>query len=202
MLGADARLLRTCGEGEIAQSIDDLALTMRRHIERALAQARLRRNRWPATELAPLIASLAATIRKTPSGAALHWDVAIAPDLRVALDRDDLAELLGNIIENAAKWAKSRVLASASAVALTVTIRIEDDGPGIPEAARLAVLKRGVRLDQATAGSGLGLAIAGDVLEACGGTLSLGESPLGGLRAIIALPSAPQGPRDRLKGST
>jgi signal transduction histidine kinase len=75
-----------------------------------------------------------------------------------------------------------------------VTILVEDDGPGIPEAARLAVLKRGVRLDQATAGSGLGLAIAGDVLEACGGTLALEESALGGLRAVITLPSArPQG---------
>jgi signal transduction histidine kinase len=194
VLGADARLLRTRGEGEIAQSIDDLALTMRRHIERALAQARLRRNRWAATELAALVESLASTIRKTPSGAALHWDIEIAPDLRVALDRDDLAELLGNILENAAKWAKSRVRATASAMALTVTIRIEDDGPGIPEAARQAVLKRGVRLDQATGGSGLGLAIAGDVLEACGGALVLDESALGGLRAIITLPAAqPQG---------
>ncbi len=98
---------------------------------------------------------------------------------------------MGNILENAAKWAKSRVRATASAMALTVTIRIEDDGPGIPEAARQAVLRRGVRLDQATGGSGLGLAIVGDVLEACGGALVLDESALGGLRAVITLP-APQ----------
>ena len=83
--------------------------------------------------------------------------------------------------------------ASVRTDAATVMILVDDDGPGIPEANRQAVLKRGVRLDQTTAGSGLGLAIAGDVLEACGGTLSLGDSPLGGLRAIVALPSAPSG---------
>jgi signal transduction histidine kinase len=202
VLGADARLLRARGEAGIAQNIEDLALTMRRHIERALANARLRRSRFVATELASLVERIASTIRKTPSGESLSWEIEVPPEMRVAVDRDDLAELLGNILENAAKWAKNRVRASATADATTVTVLIDDDGPGIPEADRQAVLERGVRLDQARAGSGLGLAIAGDVLEACGGTLSLGESPLGGLRAIIALPSAPQGPRDRLKGST
>ena len=192
VLGADARLLRARGEAEIAQDIEELALTMRRRIERALAKARLRRSRLAATELAPLIERLASTIRKTPSGEPLSWEIEVPPELRVAVDRDDLAELLGNILENAAKWAKSRVRASARAGAATVTIRIDDDGPGIPEADRQAVLERGVRLDQATAGSGLGLAIAGDVLEACAGTLSLEENPFGGLRAVIALPSAPQ----------
>jgi len=77
---------------------------------------------------------------------------------------------------------------------LTVAIRIEDDGPGIPEAARRAVLKRGVRLDQATAAAALASPSPGDVLEACGGALVLEESALGGLRAVITLPAArPQG---------
>jgi signal transduction histidine kinase len=193
VLGADARALRARGEAEVARSIEDLALTMSRHIERALAQARLRRGRGAATELAPLVDRVASTIRKTPLGAALAWDIEMPPDLRVGIDRDDLAELLGNIIENAAKWAKSRVRASAAPRGTMVAIVVEDDGPGIPEAARRAVLERGVRLDRTTAGSGLGLAIAGDILEACGGVLSLEDSALGGLRAVIALPAAPAG---------
>jgi signal transduction histidine kinase len=191
VLAADARLLRARGEAEVAQSIEDLTHSMSRHIERALAQARLRRSRGAAADVGSLVDRLAATISKTPAGAALAWDVEIAPDLRVAMDRDDLAELLGNIVDNAAKWAKSRIRATATADAATVTVFVEDDGPGIPEAERRAVLQRGVRLDQATAGEGLGLAIAGDVLEACGGALTLEESALGGLRAVIALPSAP-----------
>ncbi len=190
VLGADARLLRERGEGEIAKDIEELAETMRRHIDRALAQARLGRSRGTATALAPLVERLVATIRKTPQGEPLSWEIDIPPLPRIAADPDDLVEVLGNLFENAAKWARSRVRVSAGADAATVTILVEDDGPGIPEAARQAVLKRGVRLDRTAAGSGLGLAIAGDVLEACGGALRLEDSALGGLRAVIALPSA------------
>lgn len=191
VLGADARLLRQRGETEIADDIEELTETMRQHIERAIAKARLRRGRGAATPLAPLIDRLVATIRKTPQGERLLWEIDVSPRQQVAIDPDDLAELLGNLFENAAKWAKTRVRASASNDAAMVTILIEDDGPGIPEAARQAVLKRGARLDQTTAGSGLGLAIAGDVLEACGGALRLEDSSLGGLRAVVLLPAAP-----------
>ncbi len=190
VLGADARLLRECGEAEIAADIEDLAETMRRHVERTLAKARLRRSRGAATTLAPLVERLATTIRKTPAGKPLAWEVEISPPLRVALDPDDLAEVLGNLLDNAAKWAAARVRIAATTEAATVTIVVEDDGPGIPETEREAALKRGVRLDQATTGSGLGLAIAGDVLEASGGALRLDESALGGLKAIISLPAA------------
>lgn len=191
VLGADARVLRERGESEIAGSIEDMTESMRRHVERALALARLRRSRSAAMPLAPLIERLTAVIRKTPAGEPLRWEINIPASLRIAADRDDLAELFGNLLENAAKWAKDHVRVSASIDAATAAIAIEDDGPGIPEAAREAVLKRGVRLDPATPGSGLGLAIAGEVLDACGGALRLKESALGGLQAIVTLPSAP-----------
>jgi signal transduction histidine kinase len=191
VLGADARVLRERGEAEVADSIEDLTESMRRHIERALALARLRRSRSAALPLAPLVGRLAAVIRKTPAGEPLRWEIDIPETLLVAVDQDDLAELFGNLLENAAKWAKCQVRISARIDAATAAIVIEDDGPGIPKAAREAVLKRGVRLDHGTPGSGLGLAIAGEVLDACGGALRLDESPLGGLQAIVTLPSPP-----------
>ncbi|SFK81596.1 ATP-binding protein [Methylocapsa palsarum] len=191
VLGADARALRERGEDKVADSIEELTESMRRHIERALAFARLRRSRSASLPLAPLIERLAAVIRKTPTGEPLHWDVDIPAPLRVAVDQDDLAELFGNLLENAAKWAAFRVRVSASVNATTADIAIEDDGPGIPKAAREAVLRRGVRLDHGTPGSGLGLAIAREVLDGCGGALRLEESALGGLQAIVTLPSAP-----------
>jgi signal transduction histidine kinase len=191
VLGAHARLLRQRGETAIAEDIEELTETMRRHIERAIAKARVRRERGAATTLAPLVERLVATIRKTPQGEALLWETDMSPRHRVAVDPDDLAELLGVLLENAAEWAKTRVRTSVCADAAAVTVLIEDDGPGIPEAGRDAVLQRGARLDQTTASSGLGLAIAGDVLEACGGALRLEEGSLGGLRAVVVLPPAP-----------
>jgi signal transduction histidine kinase len=197
VLGADARVLRARGEAEVAGSIEELTEAMRRQIERALALARLRRSRSAAMPLAPLIERLARVIRKTPAGEPLRWEIDIPASLRVAVDQDDLAELFGNLLENAAKWARSRVRISASIDAATAAIVIEDDGPGIPEAAREAVLKRGVRLDHGTPGTGLGLAIAGEVLDACGGDLRLGESAFGGLQAIVTLTAVPGEPGKR-----
>jgi signal transduction histidine kinase len=191
VLGADARVLRARGEAEVAGSIEELTEAMRRQIERALALARLRRSRSAAKPLAPLVGRLAAVIRKTPAGEPLLWEIDIPDSLTVAVDQDDLAELFGNLLENAAKWAKSRVRVCAQVAPTLSSIWIEDDGPGIPESSREMVLKRGVRLDHGTPGSGLGLAIAGDVLEACGGSLRLEDSQLGGLKAIVVLPSAP-----------
>ncbi|HMM15873.1 MAG TPA: sensor histidine kinase [Parvibaculum sp.] len=190
VLAADARLLRARGEGEIADDIDELAETMRRHAERAIAQTRLRPRRGLSTALTPAIARLVTTIRKTPRGEALEWTIDIAPDARAAIDEDDLIELAGNLIENASKWARGRVHISGGTATDGAFLRIEDDGPGIPEAKREAALRRGGRLDAGAPGSGLGLAIVGDIVESYGGALHLEESALGGLCARIVLPAA------------
>ncbi|CCD93270.1 putative Two-component sensor histidine kinase (fragment) [Bradyrhizobium sp. ORS 375] len=104
--------------------------------------------------------------------------------LRVAMDRTDLAEVLGNLLENAARHAAStvRIVAGAS----PLIIMVEDDGPGIPDAQIGRVLERGGRLDEQGPGSGLGLAIVQDVLEAYGWRLQIGRSELGGARITIA----------------
>lgn len=192
VLGADARRLRAGGETEIATDIEMLVETMRRHVERALAQARLRRHRGAVATLAPLVERLIATIRKTPRGEALAWESDVAEGARVGLDKDDLAELIGNLLENAANWARTRVRVSAAGDGASVILVVEDDGPGIPEAARAAVRERGVRLDPTTLGSGFGLAIVEAIVDACGGALHLEDSALGGLRAVVRLPAAGQ----------
>ena len=98
--------------------------------------------------------------------------------------------MLGNLLDNACKWAATRVSLSSRIDGDRVEIAIEDDGPGIAEELRPAMLRRGVRADEASPGSGLGLSIVGDLAEVYGGTIALGTAPSGGLRATVTLPAA------------
>ena len=96
--------------------------------------------------------------------------------------------MLGNLLDNACKFGRSQVTIGASLAAGHVEITVDDDGGGLPEKMREAVLMRGVKADEAAPGSGLGLAIVRDLAELYGGTISLEASPLGGLRARLRLP--------------
>lgn len=117
-------------------------------------------------------------------------EIATAPELQVRMDPQDLEEVLGNLLDNALKWAGTTIRLSAWSEAGGVALCVEDDGPGIPEAARARVLESGARLDMSVPGAGLGLAIATDLVIAYGGRLQLGTSPRhGGLSATIHLPS-------------
>lgn len=116
-------------------------------------------------------------------------------DLRFRGERQDLEEILGNLCDNACKWAKSKVVVDASSGATRrppgrLTIRIEDDGPGLSEEQRTHIGKRGVRLDETKPGSGLGLSIVTDLVQSYQGSLALDRSQLGGLRVDLVLPSA------------
>ena len=105
-------------------------------------------------------------------------------------DAADLAEMLGNLMDNACKWAESRVKVAVEPAAQALAITIDDDGPGIPVARREAALTRGARLDQTVPGSGLGLDIVREIAELYRGTLALEDSPLGGLRVRLELPGS------------
>lgn len=105
-------------------------------------------------------------------------------------DHQDIEEMLGNLMDNACKWATRRVRVTAEKDGRDVMLHIDDDGPGIPEALRDDVLQRGKRLDEATPGSGLGLSIVHELAELYHGSLSLGASDLGGLRVSLRLPAA------------
>jgi len=109
----------------------------------------------------------------------------------VPLDRADLAEVLGNLLENAARHAARRVRISADTASPATTV--EDDGPGIEPAERVRMLERGARLDERGDGAGLGLAIVQDVLNAYGWRLDLAVSDLGGLKATIASENGAEG---------
>lgn len=106
-------------------------------------------------------------------------------------ERGDLDELVGNLLENAAKWCKSRVDVKVTRAGDMVEIIVDDDGPGLPPEHRAAALERGKRLDESAPGTGLGLSIVTELADIYGGRFHLENSPLGGLRARLELPAAP-----------
>jgi signal transduction histidine kinase len=188
VLIADAARLRERGDSKMAQDIEAVADPMSRYVDRELALARLRsgaRNTEAAvTEIYPLLSSLLTTLARTPYGERVRFERSIPEGLRIPLDRTDLAEVLGNLLENAARHAKARVSITANAEPLSVVV--EDDGEGIPEEQIARVLERGGRLDEQGSGTGLGLAIVQDVLEAYGWRVQITRSELGGARVTIA----------------
>ncbi|QEY60354.1 HAMP domain-containing protein [Pseudomonas sp. C27(2019)] len=115
----------------------------------------------------------------------LHWHA--TAELRLPYERDDILEMLGNLLDNACKWADSRVELSIESDGESYCVRVDDDGPGIEESQREQVQQRGSRLDEHSAGHGLGLGIVRDIVETLHGTLQLLNSPLGGLRVEIRL---------------
>ena len=116
----------------------------------------------------------------------------VAPELLLPWDREDMLELLGNLLDNACKWADSQVELSISQTGDGFVIEVQDDGPGIPETERDQVFSRGMRLDEQASGHGLGLGIVRDIVEAWGGKLQLGTAEIGGLLVSIKLPARKQ----------
>ena len=121
-------------------------------------------------------------------GEGLELSPRVPPGQLLPRDRDDLLELLGNLLDNACKWADSEVRLTIEEQAERYQLVIDDDGPGIPESDRQQVLERGTRLDEQVDGHGLGLGIVRDIVEVWGGQMTLQDSPLGGLQVSIALP--------------
>jgi signal transduction histidine kinase len=188
-LEGDIARLRERGEIEIADEISDVALRMRRHTDRELARARLRHGRATArVPLAPTVAAILRTLKRTPAGEALDLECEIDQSITVPIDVDDLNELIGNLAENAVRHAASRVRVSAEMDANEVVIRIGDDGPGFSTAPKSDLGSPRKREDENVHGAGLGLAIAGDILESVNGRLELDQSGLGGLEARITVP--------------
>jgi signal transduction histidine kinase len=187
---ADATRLRERGENTIARDIEMVGEAMSRHVDRELARARVRGRALPganfSTELKPLVDSLLATLGRTPAGQRVTFEVRIDDNRRLPIDRTDLAEVLGNLLENAARHANGRVRVTAQLGLDSSPITIEDDGKGINPSHLPRVLERGGRLDERGEGAGLGLAIVQDVLDAYDWRLDLASSDLGGLKATIA----------------
>ncbi|AGZ34488.1 HAMP domain-containing protein [Pseudomonas sp. SWI6] len=189
-------VLLTLASSERLKDLPEVQAQMREQLEqiqqrlaRELNRARLAGDALPGAqfdcdaELPGLLGTLAMI-----HGEGLSLVHEVPPGLLLPWDREDLLELLGNLLDNACKWADSEVRLSIAPTPEGYRICIDDDGPGIPEGQRQQVLERGSRLDEQVDGHGLGLGIVRDIVEAWGGQLALLESPLGGLRVRLELP--------------
>lgn len=183
---------------ELARLVKEQVGLSRRHIDWHLARARVAATQGlpgQRTALAPVLAGLVRVMERVHAkrGVAITMQ-ADGPPLFFAGEEQDLQEMLGNLLDNACKWARSTVTIAArplaGAVPLQLQVHIEDDGPGI-DAAHLAVVgARGVRLDESVPGTGLGLAIVQDLAGLYGGELTLQAASGGGLHATLCLPAA------------
>jgi signal transduction histidine kinase len=192
ILSQEAERADATGQTELASSIRQQVDRMRRQVDYHLAHARAAASGASAGARCSIRESaegLARALRRLHAerGIAIEVNVSDADSVRV--QREDLDEMLGNLLDNACKWARSRVVVSTSKVDDRIAIVVDDDGQGLKPEMRESVLQRGVRADEAAPGSGLGLAIVRDLAEVYGGSIALDASPEGGLRARLSLPA-------------
>jgi signal transduction histidine kinase len=191
VLAQEADHAQAADRPEIALAIRQQVERMRRQMDYHLAQARAAASGATAGASCAVTESadgLVRTLQQLYSDRGLTIQSRVPPEHAVRCQREDLDEMLGNLLDNACKWAKSRVSIETVSLDGHLRISVEDDGPGIPASMRQAVLQRGVRADEALPGSGLGLAIVRDLADLYGGTIALDTSPLGGLLARLDLP--------------
>ncbi len=174
----------------VQRQADTMAKQVDHHLRRARAAAR-GRAAAARTPVGPTLDDIARTVGRIYRDKDLEIDAECDEALIFRGERQDLDEMVGNLLDNAAKWAAGKVAARVTALPEnTLEIRIEDDGPGLPAEKRQEALMRGARLDETAPGTGLGLAIVSDLAEAYGGELTLEDSALGGLAAALRLPAA------------
>ncbi|OYY66489.1 HAMP domain-containing sensor histidine kinase [Sphingomonas sp. 28-62-11] len=182
----------TANAADLGPTVIREAATMRRQVDHHLARARAvgrRGNAHSRCDVWPSLESVERAVGRLYSH--VRFDLDGPKDLKVHVERQDLDEMLGNLIENAAKYGGGSVFVTVKAQAGFVEFLVEDDGMGIPEADRVRIFDRGARLDTGKPGTGLGLAIVRDVAEIYEGTVSLEESEdLGGLLVRLRLPAA------------
>ena len=176
----------------LSKDIAEQTRAMNGQVERALARARLTERgdlRRRVCAVAPVAERLVATMRRLPEGDSLDWAVLVPAELIYPGDEGEVMEVLGNLLDNARKWAHRRVRVTGSVDGVAGRLAVSDDGPGMSPAA-LAGLGRGVRWDESRPGTGFGLAIARDVAEAAGARMAFGLAPDGGLEVEVLWTSA------------
>ncbi|GAB6390494.1 sensor histidine kinase [Stutzerimonas marianensis] len=194
VLGSLTRREELAALPELQAGLREQLDQIQQRVSRELGRARLAGEVLPGgyfhceDELAALFETLKMIHRRELD---LRWQV--PEGCRLPWDREDMLELLGNLLDNACKFARSAVSLRIERTTDGYLIRVEDDGPGIPEHRREAVLERGIRLDERAEGHGLGLGIVRDILAAWNGRLALSQSTLGGLQAEVYLPTQTRG---------
>ncbi len=186
-------------DNALSDIVDRQTNLMREQVDHHLARARAAATSkilGARCEVSPVLGDLKRALSRiyVERGIDIDLECAAHPIFRGA--RHDLEEMLGNLMDNACKWAASKVRVRCSMQELTFTLAIEDDGDGLPEHQRVEVLKRGRRLDESVPGTGLGLSIVDDLASLYNGKLELGEADLGGLKVTLILPTL-ESPSDK-----
>ena len=193
IVAQEAERLEATSQSESAAIIAEQVERMRREVEVHLARARMSGSGalyGAHVEVRPIAERLVRTIGRLYAAKAIDFAIDIPTSCAVRCETEDLHEMLGNLLENACKWAHTAVIVSSAPSHNGVAIVVDDDGPGIDEAMRERVLQRGIRADETGSGSGLGLAIVTDLVDLYGGSLTLETAPRGGLRVKLTLPAA------------
>lgn len=179
---------------KVMEQADVMRNQLAHHLERARIAARVSIV-GTVTEVAPAIEGLRRTMEKIHRDRGIVVEAKADPSAKFRGERQDLEEMVGNLVDNACKWAASRVFIevlvetpSRAGAGPRLRLIVDDDGRGLSEAERAQVSRRGQRLDESKPGSGLGLSIVTDLAALYGGRLSLGRAPIGGLRAELVLP--------------
>jgi signal transduction histidine kinase len=185
-------------EGPLAGKITEQAEIMRTQVTHYLDRARIAARAkviGAVTEVEPVVASLVRAMERIHEDKGLDLSADVPEKALFKGEKQDLEEIIGNLLDNACKWAKGQVAISAAYVPRgadesrgKLTFDIDDDGPGLTESQRKEATRRGKRLDESKPGSGLGLNIVTELVALYGGHLRLDRSPMGGLRAEVELP--------------
>jgi signal transduction histidine kinase len=193
VLGNEALLDKT---SSLAKVVLGQTAAMSRHVDHHLARARAVARGGvigSRAALGPALADLKRALERIYADRKLAFKIEgiqAAENVVFRGERQDLDEMLGNLMDNACKWANSRVRVTVTPEEGWIRVAVEDDGPGIALEARALVFGRGERADESVPGTGLGLAIVRDLAELCGGRIELSDSGLGGLKAVLTLPRA------------
>ena len=191
MLAQEADRAQTAGDEQLAAEMHRQIDRMRQQLDYHLAHARsVASAALPAARVSIAASGegLAHVLQRLHAEQGLRIEIDAAASHAFRGQREDLDEMLGNLLDNACKWARTRVRLTCSKEGGQVRIAVDDDGPGIEPSMREAIMQRGVRADEGAPGYGLGLAIVRDLAETYGGSISLEASPMGGARALLTLP--------------
>ena len=192
VLTHEAGRASAAGHRDLATTIEQQVERMRRQTEYHLAQARAAASGVKSgarCDLTAAAAALTRTLLQLHAERGLTIENRVAEGQHVRCQREDVDEMIGNLLDNACKWARSKVVLASERADDAIIITVDDDGAGLAAELRTAVLRRGVRADEQSPGSGLGLAIVRDLAELYEGSIALEAGPMGGVRARLRLPA-------------
>ena len=180
-------------QGPLARQVGRQIAVMRRQVDHYLARARTAATGGvlgARTHVLPVAEDLKRTLDRIHVERRIELDIEGEATACFRGEREDLEEMLGNIMDNGCKWARARVAVAIASAGNRLVVTVEDDGPGLTPEQRAQAFERGRRLDEATPGSGLGLSIVRDIAELYGGRVTLDHAGLGGLKVVLDLPAA------------